>query len=101
MQYLTFVDDVSLAVSNAVQENSNNGFTVFPNPNTGKFIIKLNDIYDKNTEITITNQLGQLVYKTNPNSQFVNINLNGIAKGLYLIKINNKNLQSIKKIHIN
>ncbi len=98
LQYLTFVDDVSLALANGVDENTNNTFNVYPNPTTGKFIIKLNDNNRGITEISITNILGQEIYRTKTNLQFVDIDLEGFNKGIYLVKITSDNKQSVKKI---
>ncbi|MEI6821338.1 MAG: choice-of-anchor J domain-containing protein [Bacteroidota bacterium] len=98
LQYLTFVDDVSLALANGIDENTNNAFNVYPNPTTGKFIIKLNDNNKGIAEISITNIIGQEVYRTKTNQQYINIDLEGLTKGMYLIKITSDNKQSVKKI---
>ena len=59
-------------------------FKVYPNPNNGEFTIELTNI--NNSNITITNVLGQII-KTQKAELMNQINLNVIEKGIYFINV--------------
>jgi hypothetical protein len=63
-------------VNNEIKETM-----VYPNPNTGNFYIEC----DNNTEITVFNMLGKLVY-SNLHSSKSEINLGELPKGIYILK---------------
>lgn len=56
--------------------------SLYPNPNSGSFTIKAEEL----KHVTIFNSLGQMVYDNEVSSDFVNISLEGQAKGLYVVK---------------
>lgn len=55
---------------------------LYPNPNNGSFSISS---FDKIETVEIVDMLGKLVFKNKNNSNEYNIN--GISKGLYLVKV--------------
>ena len=61
---------------------------VYPNPNNGEFTIELTNI--NNSNITITNVLGQII-KTQKAELINQINLNAIEKGIYFINVMENN----------
>ena len=78
-------------------------FTIFPNPSKGDFIIHLPDDHSYNT-LEILNIDGRIIYtKTiDRNIASVAIELNpNLPKGLYLIKLKEKDSYLTKKIVIN
>jgi hypothetical protein len=66
--------------------NNYNGFSVYPNPNNGEFIILAKQITD-NTSLEIYNNLGQLVNKTTLKETSTKISLASEAIGIYQIMI--------------
>jgi hypothetical protein len=61
---------------------------VYPNPNNGEFTIELTNI--NNSNITITNVLGQII--KSQKAELINqINLNAIEKGIYFINVMENN----------
>jgi hypothetical protein len=80
----------SFAVSecNAVGEFRfvENKIIVYPNPNTGKFTLKLNS-FSENTEIEIYTSLGELVLKQKLIDFTQIINLEDKANGMYTLKL--------------
>jgi hypothetical protein len=80
--------------------NSNNmvtsgGVEMYPNPTEGKLNLEL----ISNCEVTIINSLGQLVYETNLSSGKHELELENLAKGLYVVKVKSgKDLVTIKVI---
>ncbi|MBS1772484.1 MAG: T9SS type A sorting domain-containing protein [Bacteroidetes bacterium] len=66
---------------------------VYPNPNDGKFMLQFNNSGDaKQVDVTISNVTGQQVFHqmyTTSGSQFSQqINLNDVAKGVYIVELN-------------
>lgn len=73
--------------------------TIFPNPNNGNFTIQL-DTISENNAVEIYSVLGKKVYeksgiKTNT------IEISNLEKGIYFIKVNNKNNSKTKKVIVN
>ncbi len=86
----TYAEDCSVSIS---EEETNNTISVSPNPVTTGFSIENMDVNEID-KITITNQLGQQVKET-ANSLWVDIS--DLSKGVYFVKISNKNTQRIIK----
>ncbi len=77
---------------------------VYPNPSDGIFNISFPTIKDYTPSIAIYNMLGKLVYqsnKTNNSSGEININLPGLANGIYTISLSYNDVVAYKKILIN
>jgi hypothetical protein len=72
--------------------------SVSPNPATDKVTITFNNEQKQNTTISISNELGQKI-KTidagNVQTGTVTINVNGLAKGIYYVSLNDKNTQKL------
>jgi hypothetical protein len=100
LQWITLIDDIKIELATGIEENYYNLFEIYPNPTNGEFILKLdnNQTYDKH--ITITNLLGQEVYKISTNNQYNFIDLRNIDKGMYIVTINDNNHYSTKKLII-
>ncbi len=80
-------------------------FDVFPNPNNGKFNIKLKTANSKEIfKIEIYNSLGLLVWKNDnektDSSNNINIDLKGSKSGVYTIVIGSQTKKNVKKIFI-
>ena len=78
--------------------NNKNIFEVYPNPNKGIFTINIINTSDNN--IQITNILGELVYSNSISSSSATINLSHLTKGIYIVKVKNKNTTETKSIII-
>ncbi|MFZ4401914.1 MAG: T9SS type A sorting domain-containing protein [Bacteroidales bacterium] len=100
VQWITFVDDVKIDISTGIEESSEQIFTVYPNPSNGEIVIKLNNKNNESNVITIYNLLGQEIYQMNTTKQINYVNLSSVEKGIYLVKISNKNSETIKKLII-
>lgn len=69
-----------------VTENSHRAF-LYPNPAQGYFIFSLDAVY-KNTELTISDLTGKLIYTANYRDQkVVGVNTSGLKAGNYIVKI--------------
>lgn len=69
----------------------NNGVMIYPNPNNGAFTIQVNKIVE-NSEIEITNALGQVVYRKNVMQGMNNVNVTNLSKGVYHYTLIENNL---------
>lgn len=77
-----------------------NAFTIYPNPSNGKFSIRSKS--DKSIDaIIVTDILGKQVKAMDlKNTSNLEINLEGIVKGIYFVQINSGNSSLKKKIVI-
>ncbi|CAL2104844.1 putative secreted protein (Por secretion system target) [Tenacibaculum sp. 190524A02b] len=84
-----------------INENSLLETKIFPNPSSiKKVFIKVNDNL-KIQEVTLYSILGKTVYNVkNPISKNGLISINNLTKGIYLLKIANRNSSMTKKIII-
>ena len=81
-------------------DNTNVDFYVYPNPSNGVFTLSVSGV--KNTiNMSVMNLAGQVVYtKEYANSFTEDVDLSGLAKGVYFIKLINDNTSQVKKIVI-
>ncbi len=82
------------------QLNSKTSFTLYPNPANDKIIALFNSNESKQISIELFDLLGNSIKKNNIVSSLgenkVEINLNGLAEGVYLIRVEN----SVQKIQV-
>jgi hypothetical protein len=81
-------------------QNETADVSVFPNPSSANFNLMFGKNYKGNADISITNSLGQLVYKTtsvNPQGKIIVIDKK-LASGAYIAHINSGN--SITRIKL-
>jgi hypothetical protein len=88
-------------VANQIQNS--NAINIYPNPNKdGRLFIQSDAIANEYTNIKIYNITGALIFEQNFNTSKsrieINVSTNNLAKGLYLIHIQNKNIITTKKI---
>ena len=96
---LTFSDPFVVVGVNDLQ-NETADVSVFPNPSSANFNLMFGKNYKGNADISITNSLGQLVYKTtsvNPQGKIIVIDKK-LASGAYIAHINSGN--SITRIKL-
>ena len=72
--------------------------SVYPNPSNGTFTL---DVVNETADIVITDLLGNTVYAAKHTKGSVKINLENVASGVYLVKVNSKDMYSTKRIVIN
>lgn len=67
----------------------NNEFNVFPNPSNGNFTLNFAKKLDELKSISVVNMYGQLIKNIEVSDQAVqsyNININGVASGMYYVQ---------------
>lgn len=68
------------------------GFSVYPNPTSGVFELKINSDKYRNAEIKVTDATGRVVYSQQAANTFsgtLSIDLTAFPKGLYLVQLRN------------
>ena len=76
----------------------NNGISIYPNPAKNKLTIDFQNINAlQNTFISIYDIQGQLLLQQAIIQQKTEVNINNLAKGIYVLKINNNNNTTITK----
>jgi len=75
------------------------GLSIFPNPANDRVSIQADNGVDLITEITVTNNLGQVLRTINPSaSTSIDIDVSDLATGLYFISVNTENASVTKKL---
>lgn len=80
------------------ETKSSNGVTVYPNPSSGLFTI---GGMMANTRLTVMNSLGEVLFSTIAGGTSESIDLSSLANGIYFLKLNHKENESILKISRN
>jgi hypothetical protein len=73
-------------------------FSVYPNPSNGIFTI---DVMNEKADIMILDLLGNTVYEAKQTKGSVEIDLENIASGVYLVKVHSNQMHATKRIVIN
>ncbi|WP_298420967.1 T9SS type A sorting domain-containing protein [uncultured Kordia sp.] len=93
------IDEASLSVGET--QLPQNAVKVYPNPTIDKkFTISLQNL-SGNKNILVYNLIGSVVKEINTTATEEKIDLDGFAKGLYMVKISNDGKSIIKKIVVN
>ena len=97
-----FTLDLCVQVSLGIEESSFNEFAIFPNPNTGEFIINFNSTSSRDVNVGVFDIRGRKVldnfYNNSGGIFSENINLGNVASGMYLVMINDGVNTSTKRI---
>lgn len=81
---------VYVATLNSI--NSEENFSIYPNPSTGKVKIEFPQVVE-NSNILVYNSTGQLIYKQEVFNTTIELDFNDYPKGTYLVKlVNNKHV---------
>ncbi len=80
--------------------NEQEKINIYPNPSTGKFVIKLPYLIE--TEIKVFDLKGEMLFQQmiSLNNEVIEIDLSGHAKGVYYLKINSDKISTTKKVLI-
>jgi PKD repeat protein/photosystem II stability/assembly factor-like uncharacterized protein len=83
-----YIDNVMVGNNPYVgmEEISPSKVAIYPNPNSGVFILKLTDV-NTSVQVLITNMTGQVVYSSLLDNHKTQIDLSGQPAGIYLVNI--------------
>ena len=90
-----------ISVFNGVEEENNNiNYKIYPNPSKGIITININGI-NSNLDLQVINIQGEVIHKeilTNSKSSYTqDIDLSKCAKGIYFVKLINKDFTKVEK----
>ena len=98
----TFIDNINLEGVLSTQTNESNPFVIYPNPASNEVFLRFQNTPESDLEVTITNTIGQIVFKSNSLSldgnNSVVLNLTNYSSGLYFISIKQSSVTQIKKL---
>jgi aminopeptidase N len=87
--------DLSFPFLSVKNEETNDFFKLFPNPNQGSFTISINDKNFKN--IKIYDSLGKLVFEKNIQNQN-EFKIENLQKGIFFVELSNDNKVFVNKV---
>ncbi len=101
----TKVIDVTVSLSTAIAIDKNlAGVNVYPNPTAGVAYVSFGNMLLQQVTLTLTDNLGKVVMHKKLSSPKANhtetLDLTGLAKGAYLIKISTAESESFRKLFV-
>ena len=73
--------------SDGINELESSSVTIFPNPTTNRFTVEGQGL----NHVTVFNTMGQKVYEMSCQGESVDINLNNVEAGVYVVRISTEN----------
>lgn len=86
-----------LVASTNINKLTDVNFNMYPNPNDGEFNI-ITNVNDGFLNIEVINTVGQVVYTNKIVSNTTSINLNGVARGSYVVRLYNDKVSTQKML---
>src|SRR5690606_6419200 len=99
-----YIDNISLtqiepATGNNSIDLAENSFSVYPNPTSGNFTVRISEISNnKITKLELLSLEGKLLYQTKLSEVQTEINPGKLIPGFYLVKIISDNSIETKKL---
>lgn len=94
-------DCITVSTVSVDEFNKHFGVSIYPNPNNGRFTIKLNHQQNAFYTSKVYSQLGKLVFETELNNQTNELNIDYLDPGVYSIHIESENEKFISQVIIN
>lgn len=92
------IDNVVWAATTGTEEFTKASFTLYPNPATGKNVtVALNEQFGAEI-VSVFNISGAKVYEIKVNGTSVNLNLDALASGLYVVKVQSEKGTASQKL---
>ncbi|MET4108762.1 T9SS type A sorting domain-containing protein [Hymenobacter sp. UYP22] len=103
-QYNLYVDDVTVTATAVTSSSAAllRAISVFPNPSAGKLSIEVSNANARNgLQVEISNMVGQRVHTATIRDNMTNqLDLSGLANGMYVVKVRNGNEYMVRNISI-
>lgn len=71
---------------------------VYPNPTDGNFQVVLGELAAKGALVEVVNMAGAIIYKENTTSAVTSVNLEGIASGVYFVRVHADGKSAVAKL---
>ena len=82
--------------ADAIDEQAESSIAIFPNPTTSRFTVEGASM----NHISVYNMVGQKVYEMECSGESVDINLNDVETGIYMVRISTDNGEVTKRITV-
>ena len=82
--------------ADAIDEQAESSISIFPNPTTSRFTVEGASM----NHISVYNMVGQKVYERECRGESVDINLNDVETGIYMVRISTDNGEVTKRITV-
>ena len=89
-------ETVDVTIGDAVNENNEVVNSIYPNPTSND----LNINAEAMTHVTVFNAMGQMVYDQDVNTDSMILNMGQYEAGVYMVRIDTKNGNSVKRITV-
>jgi len=96
-----------LTTTSLLAQNNSTSLQVYPNPSNGLIMVAFNINNTTFYELSITDQLGRIVYKNNDQSlsqtaiqQEIPLDLRDLSNGIYFVRLQTENSNLVAKIQI-
>ena len=91
----------TIVISSLEKEQSIEPFSLYPNPNTGSFIIQWGDQSLDILQMTCLNTLGQIIPASFlQGEQEISVQVDDVPSGIYFIRLNTSKGDYVKKVII-
>lgn len=97
--YTSSISNIVVTSGVGITDNSSeNGIFIYPNPVNKKLTIEISKTdFQNNSTVTISDICGKQLLQTPVNKEKTEIDISGLAKGIYLLSVENKDGIYIKK----
>lgn len=95
--YVIYINPAAGSILSTEAIPDNNPIMIHPNPAIGEFMIEGLDTYE---EMEITNDMGQVIYRSSIHQSSLSLSLPELAPGMYFVKVWNKENQQVNKLMI-
>ena len=96
---ISFTQDIEIQFKKNI---TGTGFIFYPNPNDGKYTLAITETesHTINAIVEIYTLVGNKVYSQSITTQFTNMDVSQLTKGIYMIKLKHNNKIESKKLVI-
>ena len=97
----TFIDNINITSNLSVDEHDVLNVGIYPNPTTNEFTLAIGNLQQKDFEVVIMNNIGQIVKTISP-SEFqentTQVNISNFANGVYFVHVHAGDFTAVKKL---
>ena len=88
-------------IQSVAEATAKYGISIYPNPSSGMFNLIANNAEGREFHVSVFDLMGHLIKEFDWNGEARVMNLKGSPKGVYMVRISNKEIMDFRKIVIN
>lgn len=81
---------IEIIDASGIASHKRNAFNVYPNPTSGEFVLSADDIHYEQFNLEVYTLSGQMVKRLHNVDNNSTVNINGLNKGVYILKMYNE-----------